>query len=255
MTGDEADEFAASHHVAILSTLKDAIAESELRYRFCRIEINESSQDFVQGSSFYPAGEAQTERARAKRLRLAKDNYAIFLRTLSWREFEGCCRGILGILGVEEPTLTQASDDQGIDFYGKLALGNRLDNFSELPGLDRRLNVWLVGQAKHYDKTRVSTPDIRELVGSVRLAQSGIASDDGRALSGFNPSLLDPVFFLFFTTGTISRDGETLAARSGMICMDGDQIATFLADNEIGLTGDVFEQDAALAWVRSHLHQ
>lgn len=116
------------------------------------------------------------------------------------------------------------------------------------------LDVWMVGQAKHYQKTQVSTPDLRELVGSVQLARAKAFADGGAALQGLDLKVCDPVFYLFFTTGTISRDGYKLLDASGMISMNGAQIAAFLADNDIGVVQGVFDTAAAVVWLQSHGH-
>jgi hypothetical protein len=141
------------------------------------------------------------------------------------------------------------SNDQGIDFFGQLSLGGRLDNASVLPSVDRKLKVWMVGQAKHYQKTQVATPDLRELVGSIQLAKAKAFADGGVALQGLDMKVCDPVFYLFFTTGTISRDGYVLLKESGMNYMNGSQVATFLADNGIGMIEGRFDDVSARAWI------
>ncbi|SMX81870.1 hypothetical protein BSP239C_01428 [Brevibacterium sp. 239c] len=110
----------------------------------------------------------------------------------------------------------------------------------------------MVGQAKHYQKTKVSTPDLRELVGSVQLARAKAFADDGRALQGLDLRACDPVFYLFFTTGTITLDGYKLLKASGVVSMDGAQLAAFLADNDIGITDGDFDESAAKSWINIH---
>lgn len=79
---------------------------------------------------------------------------------------------------------------------------------------DRRLNIWLIGQAKRYKSVQVATPDIRELVGSIELARSHVFA--GRQeLIGLNIAPCDPIFYLFFTTGSIGRDGWQLLGEAG----------------------------------------
>lgn len=250
---DQAAEFADRHADAVLVELQTALALAEEDVSFTRFAFNTADESHVQGSSFVQPNEENTPVAEAKRKRLDFSSYADFLRKLTWREFEGCCKGILGLLGCADPTLTAGSNDQGVDFFGQLTLEGRLDNFSELPGIDRRLGVWMVGQAKHYTETRVSTPDLRELVGSVELARAGAFADGGIALKGFHPRVCDPVFYLFFTTGTISSDGRILLKESGVVSMDGSQIAVFLSDNGIGLVDGAFDRATALAWVTSNV--
>lgn len=251
MSGDFAAEFAELHKDKALLELSQVIAEADERTEFCRVALNSSTPDLVQGSSFVQNNDDDAIR-QAKERRLYHDAFTQFLRDLTWSEFEACSRGILHELGCMQPKLTRLSNDQGIDFFGHLPLRGRLGNESTLPSIDSRLNVWMVGQAKHYQKTQVSTPDLRELVGSVELAKAGAFADGGAALKGLEMKVCDPVFYLFFTTGTISRDGRKLLDESGMISMNGSQVATFLADNKVGVVDGTFDEVAARGWIASH---
>jgi hypothetical protein len=244
-----ADELAESQHDAIRKDLELAIAASTVAGGMSRIEFNASSPDYLQGSCFIAPADEGTELAVAKRRRLHFDDYAVFLAELSWRDFEAACRGVLRVLGCADPTLTKGSGDQGVDFYGELRLEGRLSNVSDLPGVDGRMSLWMVGQAKQYQRTQVSTPDLRELVGSVQLARAGVSADSGIALAGFKPRFCDPVVYLFFTTGQISRDGHILLRESGVIGMDGEQLAVFLSDNEVGATNETFDRSKAEQWI------
>jgi len=120
-----------------------------------------------------------------------------------------------------------------------------------LPGFYTTLSVWLVGQAKHYKETKVATPDIRELVGSVELARARAFAKPA-SLPNLEMRLCDPVFYLFFTTGKISRDGWALMKASGVVGMDGAMIAAFLADHDVGCSGGTFAASLFEAWVVSY---
>ncbi|WP_168916538.1 restriction endonuclease [Microcella flavibacter] len=253
-TPDEAAEFAEQRLDGVKRGLESILDVATPSGTFARFAFNSSSDEHLQGSCFVPPEEEGTPIADAKRRRLDFDEYGAFLRGLNWRQFEACCRGILALLGCKDPRLTASANDQGIDFFGRLSLEGRLDISSHLPSPDRRLEVWMVGQAKHYSKTRVSTPDLRELVGSVELARTGAVADDGRALQGFEPRVCDPVFYLFLTTGSISADGLRLLAASGVVGLDTGHIATLLTDAGIGLRDGDFDATAALAWVDSNLN-
>ena len=97
------------------------------------------------------------------------------------------------------------------------------------------MKVWLVGQAKHYDASQVSTKDIRELVGSVSLARTKTYAGSKDPLARLQMRSCDPVVYLFFTTGRISRDARDLLQKAGVVGMDGGQLAIFLADCGVGL--------------------
>jgi hypothetical protein len=246
---EPAAEWAAGEVAAIESELQAALAVIRANGGHPRFEFNQSSPDHLQGSSFVAPAERGTPVEGAKLRRLDRDQYAAFLANLTWREFEASCRGILRLLGSTAPVLTKESGDQGIDFYGEVSLEGRLENASELPGIDSRLSVWMVGQAKHYPRGKVSTPELRELVGSVQLARSGASADGGVALAGFRPRVCDPIVYLFFTTGQISRDGRRLLDESGVVGMDGEQLAIFLSDNKVGAPTGTFDASAAGAWI------
>lgn len=150
-----------------------------------------------------------------------------------------------------ETHLSPRSGDQGIDFYGRLNFEGRLKQIYMLPSIDRRLRVWLIGQAKHYKSAKVSTPDVRELVGSIELARSRIHAGS-RGLTGLEIAPCDPIFYLFFTTGEISRDGWQLLERSGAIGLDGRMVASFLADSGMGLVDGEFDSISLNSWLNGY---
>ena len=59
----------------------------------------------------------------------------------------------------------------------------------------------------------------------------------------------DPVFFLFFTTGRMTTNSWTLLDRSGVIGMDGEMVAAFLADHGIGLLDGKFDKEKFKIWL------
>jgi hypothetical protein len=168
--------------------------------------------------------------------------YASELTRLTPTEFERLCRGVLDLLGCTYTQLTPRSADQGIDFFGELRIDSALATRRELPNFTTRMTVWMIGQAKHRSGVN-STPTIRELVGSIELAKAS-------AYSGARPVVpkairaCDPVYYLFFTTGSISTDGWTLLERSGAIGLDGPMLAAYLADCGVGVpTGTYSSRD------------
>ncbi|MGW4206791.1 restriction endonuclease [Lentzea sp. NPDC004789] len=219
--------------------------------RAARFEFNSSSSYLIQGSSYIEPIDSP-EIAEAKRRRVRFSEYESLLRAATPLEFEAICRGVLVEMGAVNAKLTKASGDQGIDFYGTLSLQGRLTQVYPLSNIDRHLRVWLVGQAKHYQKTKVATPDLRELVGSVNLARAKVYADGGQSLDGLKINVCDPVFYLFFTTGEISRDGWTLIERSGIVGMDGSMLATFLADSGVAVVDGNFDSSTFGAWIALH---
>ena len=118
-----------------------------------------------------------------------------------------------------------------------------------LGGPDRRMSVWLVGQAKRYKAVQVATPDLRELIGSVQLARTRTFVGGGTSLEELRLLPCDPIFYLFFTTGSISADGWQLLEKSGMIGLDGEMVAAFLADNGVGEEAGKFSESTLNAWL------
>lgn len=206
------------------------------------IELFGSDEEWIRGASFEDLSLSRNTRiARAHRAHVKEVKAAIL--ELTPNEFERACTIVLEKLGCQNPHTSPARDDGGIDFYGQLALKGRLDTELPLGGIDSHVNVWLIGQAKHYPKHAIQTAVIREMVGSVELARTGGAIHSWAGLS-LRP--FDAVVMLVFTTGGFSSGSESLLAKSGMLAMNGDQLATFLCDIGMGFSGQppVFDRSS-----------
>ncbi|MEF3402426.1 restriction endonuclease [Agromyces sp. CCNWLW203] len=216
-----------------------------------RFEFNSSSEMHVQGACF-PEPSDSPELKAAKVRRASGGAYLELLRSVTPREFEGVCRGVLSLLGCEDPVLTRASNDQGIDFFGTLSLEGRMIKGLGLPSVDKNFRVWLVGQAKQYSAA-VSTPELRELAGAVALARASTFADDGSALTRLDVRVFDPVFYLFLAAGPLSADSRRLASRSGIIALDGESVATLLADSGVGVVEGEYDSNEAMRWIGAQL--
>ncbi|MCT1760029.1 restriction endonuclease [Micrococcus luteus] len=242
-------ELAESVSVDVADEVDTRQANAETDGVFYGIEIFGSNREYVRGSCFPDANLAEPLReGRSRRLKYAKIRE--FLDGINWREFEYLSRYVVQKMGADRARFSSRSDDGGIDFYGRLELEGRLDDQLPLGGVDRRLHVWLVGQSKHYPSSEVGPAEVRELVGAVELARTGGAPQkwDGLSLRPF-----DPVAYLFFTTGRFSRGARKLLAHSGVVAMNGDQLATFLADVAAGINpvSGEFDRDVMMEEVRS----
>lgn len=196
-----------------------------------KIELFGSDDEWIRGSSFHdPQLPGEDQLARARRAFVKDSKNA--LKTLSPREFEFACASVLKLLGCEDPHTTRHSADGGIDFYGRLELKGRLDSSFPYGGLDTRGRVWLIGQAKHYPNSELAPAVLREMVGTVELARTGSALQEwpGLDLRPFDASLI-----LIFTTGELGPGARALLDKSGVLSMNGDQLATFLCDAGIGI--------------------
>jgi hypothetical protein len=205
----------------------------------------------VQGSAFIEVGVDTPDVQDAKRRRSAFAAYVTAVEGISPADFEAMCRGMLAALGVEKPVVTPHSADEGIDFYGRLKLEGNLKIVHALPGIYRRLSVWMVGQAKHYQAMQGGTPDIRAVVGAIDLARGRAFGSATGKYPDLDIRVCDPVFYLFFTSGSISSDGWQLLEQSGVIGMDGPMVAAFLADHDVGRLGDDFDLAEFELWLAS----
>ena len=249
-TKAEAREAAERWAPQTLLLLRVELSELYRIGRFSPFAFNSSSPDYLQGSAYIEPKDPEVIKV-AKANRAQFNSYSIVLKQLTPREFEQLCAGILSILGGERPVLTPRSADEGIDFYGRLHLEKHMFTRLPFPGLQRQLGVWLVGQAKHYVNNRVSTPEIRELVGAVNLAKGQAFGSHEEIYADLQVRVCDPVFYLFFTTGRLSANSWTLLDRSGVIGMDGEMVAAFLADHGIGIVEGLFEWNAFNRWRNS----
>lgn len=216
-----------------------------------RFAFNSSSSYMIQGVCFVEPRDTVDVREQ-KRKRLHWQDYYAVLRELDPRQFEVLCSRVLGLLGVPSPQLTPYQGDEGIDFYGRLSLGDLVGHGAIFPIFETRLVVWLVGQAKHYLHTKIATPNVRELVGAATLGRTRAFSKND-VYPDLRIRACDPVIMLFFTTGEISPYGWALCNRAGVAAMDGEMLATFLADKGIAVRtngpAQEFHADSFVEWV------
>lgn len=245
----EAAELAERWEDRFLGRLRHDRSELALLGRPCIYDFNSSSDYMIQGACFVEPADSN-ELREAKRGRAQISSYIAALSVITPNDFEAMCRGVIRQIGVETPAITPSTSDEGIDFYGRLKLGTLLQTAIGIPRFEDMLNVWLIGQAKHYPSGQAATPEIRELVGSVELARAAAFSRVTSAYPDMQLRPCDPVFFLFFTTGTISTPGWRLLNASGVVGMDGGMLAAFLADQRIGLRDNgVFDGALFDAWL------
>jgi hypothetical protein len=200
-----------------------------------RFSFNSVSDYKIQGGCFIEPCDSP-EIKEQKRRRLRWRDYYDCLRGLDPEVFEKVCACILRLLGVADPVLTAYRADQGIDFFGRMSIGDLTGHGALFPVFETDLIFWLVGQAKHYRDSKISTPDLRALAGSVFLGRARAFPGEG-SLPQLNIRACDPVIMLFFATGEISSNGWALCRRAGIVAMDGEMLAAFLADKQVGVTG------------------
>lgn len=231
----------------VLNFIKQAIEHQDIFGRPDVFTINSSSDYLIQGAAYIEGNETPKSQEHKKR---RKNIFRAFelIKNLTDQNFENLCTKILILLGATTSFTTKKSGDEGIDFFGYLKLDKYIFPIDIAPTLQRQLNIWLVGQAKHYQKIQVATPDIRELVGSVELARHKAFSKHD-SYPDLNILPCDPIFRLFFTTGNISSDGWSLLENSGVIGMDGLMVSAFLCDREVGFEGKDINSILFKKWI------
>lgn len=197
-------------------------------------DFNSSAPDCIQGPCFIePRDPIELRTAKARRSKSLP--MVRLIQGIDWNSFEVLCAKVLALIGAHKAKCTKRSRDQGIDYFGQLDLGHLTGRDFPFVRFQDRLCVWLVGQAKHYPQSKVSSTEIRELVGSIQLARF---KEYASATDLYNELPLrscDPVFALFMTTGEFSRDALALAKDSGVMCKDVYAMAKLLVDNGVGL--------------------
>lgn len=217
---------------------------------FLAYQFNASSDDYLQGSCWCgPHDTLDVQEAKAQRA-LTSQIYSS-CSNLTPDEFETLSGRLLELLKVEKAFVSRRSADQGVDFFGRVPIGKMLKPDLLDMGAEKHMFVWIVGQSKHYPKTKVSTAEIRELVGSVELARAKVFAGVKDPLDELKVRLCDPIVYMFFTTGTFTRDSRDLLTRSGVLSFEGMQISQFLADHGIGMAGGAFNHAAFMLWLNA----
>lgn len=200
---------------------------------FFHVEIDEVTREYIYGACFVrPSDDQKTRESKERRAKAA--SISDLVRSISPQMFEKFCFRILEFIGVQNPVVTNSSNDQGIDFFGDWRLETFLKASALPAGVEAQFRTWIVGQAKKYDKTTVSTSEIRELVGSVALAKAQAFSSDVDKLRSLKIRACDPVFYMFVTTGRITSGVKKLLSDAGVLFLDCDLIGVFLADRATG---------------------
>lgn len=173
LSDTDADEKAEDWLPRFIKRLELITAENVGEGRYLSFVFNSSGTDFIQGHCFCepsdPPELQASKRNRANTIRIFEH-----FGQIGDRDFELLSGKVLGLLGVKDPIVSKASADQGIDFFGRADFGDMLKSSLLHQGAEKNLHMWLVGQAKHYPTNKVSTKEIRELVGSIELARAKI---------------------------------------------------------------------------------
>jgi hypothetical protein len=131
------------------------------------------------------------------------------LHAIEPREFERVAAIILKVLGCQSVFFTPASHDQGVDAFGHQTL------IAPTPYGNVHLVTW-IAQAKHFRSSRVTTGDVRELVGSKELLIAKVFSTVGDRYSQLKLRPYAPTAMALITTEEIPSTVRRLADAAGI---------------------------------------
>ena len=155
-----AQQVAAGNAKKILQRLKNIHTSYAGIGRPLRYAFNDVNTDLIQGTCWIGSTDS-AESIAAKNKRLHSEIYSPLLEQITYQEFEVLCAKVLGILGVLDPVVTSATRDDGVDFLGKISLRSSKAVFGVVtPTIEQQLHVWLVGQAKHFQRGQVGSPEV-----------------------------------------------------------------------------------------------
>lgn len=142
-------------------------------------------------------------------------NFQQALLTLTDGEFEGLSGRILNFAGCDDAWVTPSSHDQGLDAFGYV----KLINLPKISKSEDDFVIWVLVQAKHYNKEKICSRDIREFVGSGVLAKYNIYAVGSEKYKALRLRPLGPTALMFVTSGEVKRTAYILASKSGINLM------------------------------------
>jgi restriction endonuclease Mrr len=193
--------------------------------------------------------------AGAKLGRVHVQHILTALRALTSDEFERFGSRILRELGAEQVQVTRRSGDNGVDFYGFLSLGGIMQHPPPICQLAHNIQLLFAGQAKHYPNSAIGPATVREMIGAIALARFQVYSSEPDFFEAFELLPYNPLLALLFTTGRFTKGAMEIASSAGIIARSGEQLATFLADRDVGMVVNdgmkTFVPELFLDWLHS----
>ncbi|WP_281887829.1 restriction endonuclease [Paenibacillus sp. YYML68] len=141
-----------------------------------------------------------------------------YISDLTPENFEKLCAIYIKFLGTTgDPKVTRKAHDQGIDYIGVVERSERSKLFSSESNVNR---YYLIGQAKHYEKDKVTSKEIRELAGSIYLLKyKGFALKDN-PYSDLSLKAFTPIYVYFITSNYFSESAKRLCFNADIIPID-----------------------------------
>ena len=152
---------------------------------------------------------------------IAQDKLITFqdgINALTPSEFEAFSAHVLRLAACNRVWKTQETHDEGLDAFGYMPYFRLHHDWLGKP------EVVFLAQAKHYSECKVGSKDIREFVGSSRLATLKIYSKiDGR-YTDLDIKPFAPVALIFVTTQEVPRTVKHMARASGIVVLTSDDL-------------------------------
>jgi hypothetical protein len=197
---DKVDEFVEERLTKFQQTLVEEFNDRYANKRPVRFQIVDAAGVGARVAGYRPK-------------KLAKEiKFQNSLHKTTPDEFERLAAIVLRILGCTEVFSTPLSHDQGIDAFGHLQLVKPTPY-----GVTHAL-TW-IAQAKHYRETRVTTGDIRELVGSKELLIAKVFSTVDERYRELRLRCYAPMAVALVTTEEIPSTVRRLADGAGVFVL------------------------------------
>lgn len=164
--------------------------------------------------------------------------------------FEKVCAAIMRLSGATEAFASCASDDGGIDVYGRIPLGLNDDRVKSgiLSTAIVQMSMFFLGQCKCYSPSEVIGPaQIREFYGSVEACRNKYEHNPKPPRHRVPDSYYkrgETSISILFSTGTFSEKAVAAAEADGIVLVTGRQIAQFLVHHRVVI---IEREDGTLA--------
>ena len=136
---------------------------------------------------------------------------------------------LLALLGCDEAWLTPASHDQGLDSFGySQAFGPTTPR-----EIRQQCRIVFLAQAKHYEKHKIGSRDLREFVGAVELAIHKIFSTVDAKYDDLTIRPFGPTVMVFLTTQELPFTVKTIGRNAGIVVLSAQDLAIALSNKRI----------------------
>jgi len=171
-----------------------------------------------------------------------RDKMAEFIQNISWREFELLAKFILEYNGLKNITITQAVNDQGLDFYGYFK-----PTYSTLsPRFLSDINLRIVGQVKHSAKNnKVNPSKISSFGTEINRLRKKLPPNYFKELPDFFFDSPLPIVGIFIANSLYLPKAESFSKDYGIIVWNGNQISEDLSNNDF--SSKIINEDGNLS--------